>query len=184
MIFIKKELRRAVRERIAGLDTAYIAESDARICDRLLEIEEINGAGLILAYYSMGREVDTHSFIERLRAVGKTVALPVCEKGGFMRFVEYTGRMSTGLLGISEPEGGAEIIPARDAVMIVPALAFDAGGYRLGQGGGYYDRYLAANNVFSVGIGRESLLLDRAPREEHDMPVNILVTEGKTARLR
>ena len=184
MIFIKKELRRAVRERIAGLDAAYIAESDARICNRLLEIDEINGAELILAYFSMGREVDTHILVDRLRAVGKTVALPVCEKGGFMRFVEYTGRMSTGLLGISEPEGGAEIIPPQDTVMIVPALAFDGRGYRLGQGGGYYDRYLAANDVFAVGIGREALLLDKVPCEEHDIPVNILVTEEKTARLR
>ncbi len=184
MIYIKKELRRAVRARIAELDAAYISESDSRICARVLEIDEVRDAELILAYYSMGREVDTHELIDALRAMGKKVALPVCEKGGFMRFVEYTGRMKPGLLGISEPEGGSEMIPPPDSVMIVPAVAFDETGYRLGQGGGYYDRYLAANEVFAVGIGREALLLDRAPREEHDLPVNVLVTEEKTARLR
>lgn len=184
MIWDKKELRRALRERIAGLDPEYISESDRKICARVLELDEIKLAGTVFLYYSIRREVDTLSLIRLLLDEGKKIALPVCQKGGIMHFSAYNGNSTGGLLGIPEPDGEDEIIPEPMTPIVVPAVAFDADGYRLGQGGGYYDRYLSAHKLFSIGIGREKLLLDSAPREAHDMPVNVLITENKTARLR
>lgn len=184
MIYVKKELRRAVRARIKELDPEYIAASDAGICDAVCSLEEIASAPVVLAYWSTGREADTHAIVEKLAEQGKTVALPVSRPDGQMSFFEYTGRMKTGLYGIPEPEDGRPVIPEKGAVIIVPALAFDAGGFRLGQGGGYYDRFLAANEVFAVGVGREELLLDKTPAEPHDRPVNVLVTETRILRLR
>ena len=80
--------------------------------------------------------------------------------------------------GILEPDEHApRLEPEKGGLIIVPALAYDRGGYRMGQGGGYYDRYLSARDLFSVGIGRDCLLCDSVLREEHDTPVDCLVTE-------
>ena len=79
---------------------------------------------------------------------------------------------------LGEPAADApRMEPENGGVIIVPALAFDRSGYRMGQGGGYYDRYLSARNLFSVGIGRSCLLCDSVLRESHDKPVSCLVTE-------
>ncbi|MBR6311833.1 MAG: 5-formyltetrahydrofolate cyclo-ligase [Oscillospiraceae bacterium] len=185
MIFVKKELRKIVRKTISELDADYLSFSDRGIYENVLSLDEVNSAELILLYYSVGREVDTRSLLDELFSRGKTVALPVCQPKGIMSFFSYSGRMTEdGFYGIPVPEGGGEIEPPRGTVMIVPALAFDCEGFRLGQGGGYYDRYLASHELFTVGVGREELLLDKTPTDAYDMPVSVLVTEKKIARLR
>ena len=185
MIFVKKELRKVVRKRIAELDEAYVAASDRGIYENVLALDEVKKAELVLLYYSTGREVDTHALLDELYAQGKTVCLPICQPKGVMSFYTYNGKLSEdGFYGIPEPVGGRKTDPAPGTLMIVPALAFDGRGYRLGQGGGYYDRYLSTHELLTVGIGREELLLDKTPTSKYDMPVNILVTEKKTARLR
>ena len=111
---------------------------------------------------------------------GQTVALPISLPEGEMVFAEYLpGQLQTGrFFGILEPgEDARRLEPADGDLIIVPALAYDRSGYRMGQGGGYYDRYLSARRLFSVGIGRDCLLCDRVIRETHDAPVNCLVTE-------
>ncbi|MCR5647932.1 MAG: 5-formyltetrahydrofolate cyclo-ligase [Oscillospiraceae bacterium] len=185
MIFVKKELRKIVRKTISELDADYLYFSDRGIYENVLSLDEVNSAELILLYYSVGREVDTRPLLKELFSRGKTVALPVCQPKGIMSFYSYHGRMTEdGFYGIPVPEGGEEVLPPRGTVMIVPALAFDNEGFRLGQGGGYYDRYLASHELFTVGVGREELLLDKTPTDAYDMPVNVLVTEKKTVRLR
>lgn len=185
MIFVKKELRRIVRKAIGELNGEYLSASDRGIFDNVLSLEEVNGADLILLYYSVGREVDTRKLLDELYSRGKAVALPICEPKGIMDFFSYRGRMTEdGFYGIPVPEGGEKVSPTGRTVMIVPALAFDNDGFRLGQGGGYYDRYIASHELFTVGVGREELLLDKTPTDAYDMPVNVLVTEKKIARLR
>ena len=185
MIFVKKELRKVVRKRIAGLDEAYVAASDRAVFENVLALNEVKKADVVLLYYSTGREVDTHALLDELYKQGKTVCLPICQPKGIMSFYTYNGELTKdGFYGIPEPAGGREIDPAPGTLMIVPALAFDGRGYRLGQGGGYYDRYLSSHELLTVGVGREELLLDKTPTSKYDMPVNILVTEKKTARLR
>ena len=185
MIFVKKELRKNVRRAISELDPEYLSASDGGILSNVLSLPEVNDADLILLYYSVGREVDTRALLGELYSRGKTVALPICQPKGIMSFYSYHGRMTKdGFYGIPVPEDGKEIDPPAGTVMIVPALAFDNDGFRLGQGGGYYDRYLASHELFTIGVGREELLLDKTPTDAYDMPVNVLVTEKKIARLR
>ena len=185
MIFVKKELRKSVRKTISELYAGYLSESNKGIMKNVLSLSEVKAADVVLLYYSVGREVDTRALLDELYSSGKTVALPICQPKGIMSFYTYHGRMTKdGFYGIPVPEGGSELIPAPGTVMIVPALAFDNEGFRLGQGGGYYDRYLASHELFSVGVGREELLLDKTPTDAYDIPVNILVTEKKIARLR
>jgi len=185
MIFVKKELRKNVRKAIGELDGAYLAASDRGIRENVLSLDEVNSAELVLLYYSVGREVDTRELLDELFSRGKAVALPICEPKGIMNFYSYHGHMTEdGFYGIPVPKDGEKVDLPRETVMIVPALAFDNDGFRLGQGGGYYDRYIASHELFTVGVGREELLLDKTPTDAYDMPVNVLITEKKIARLR
>ena len=70
-------------------------------------------------------------------------------------------------------------MPEKIDLVLVPALAFDKECYRLGHGGGYYDRYLPRTRAFTVGLAREKMLFDRVPREAHDVPVMLVITEKR-----
>jgi len=134
----------------------------------------------------VGREVDTHEIIRLCRVMGKPVALPVVLGGGIMEFALFDGAgLVPGSLNIPQPgESSERVYPRAGDVILVPALSYDAEGYRLGQGGGYYDRFLSACDAFTVGLCRESMLSSGLPREEHDIPVKCLVTEKRIMRLR
>jgi len=89
--------------------------------------------------------------------------------------------LQEGLLGIPTPSKESPIIAPQDIdLVVVPCLACDTSGYRIGYGGGYYDRYLAsARQATSVALCRESLLLEQVPREAHDIPVDIVITNAR-----
>ena len=158
-------------------------EKDRAIFAKLVAIEEINRAELVLAYASSPIEVDTYRFIEyTLRKVQK-LALPVCREGtnemDFYR-IETTDCLVPGKYkGIYEPD------PSRcqkckitdNTVCIVPGLSFDKNGYRLGYGKGYYDRFLSENTVLTIGLCYEECVSESLPFEKHDKCVSVLVTE-------
>jgi 5-formyltetrahydrofolate cyclo-ligase len=99
------------------------------------------------------------------------------------RTIKDLSELSESSYHLREPLSSVCVIPpeALDFI-IVPALTFDSAGYRLGRGGGYYDRYLLKTNAFTAGIARERLICEAVPREAHDVPVRCVVTEKK-ARL-
>ena len=182
---IKRALRREVRRRIAGLDEKELEKSDRAMYNNLLGLPEILAASRAFLYFSVGHEVDTHRLLRLLRDLGKTVALPVSLAGGEMYFAEYRrGGLTEGtVISIPEPEAGApRLEPEEGDLILVPGLTYDRAGYRLGQGGGYYDRFLASHRLFSVGVARDALLLERVPREAHDQAVCCLVTETQVLR--
>ncbi|NLV50925.1 MAG: 5-formyltetrahydrofolate cyclo-ligase [Clostridiales bacterium] len=182
---LKAALRATVKERIDALDTDYISLSDRLIYSRVLELPEIKNACQVFLYFSIGREIDTRNLIETLTGQGIDVMLPVSRKNGLMSFHRYEGNMEKGLLGIPCPSAGTPpAIPLPGTPIIVPAMSYDIRGYRMGKGGGYYDRYLAGYDMLSIGLVREKLLLPSMTWEPHDIPVKILITENMTARLR
>ncbi len=181
----KKDLRRIISERSSLLKPEYIQMSDEKIFDNLISIPEYNAAETIFIYFSKKSEPDTHRLIEHALGLGKTVTLPRVFGKGIMAAYHITGtdQLQKGALGIMEPPDTARRVDAEDIdLIIVPAVAFDLGGYRLGRGGGYYDRFLSASDFFSIGLAREKLLLDSVPREAHDVPVKCIVTERINAR--
>ncbi|MGE4353636.1 MAG: 5-formyltetrahydrofolate cyclo-ligase [Oscillospiraceae bacterium] len=181
----KKALRKEIREKIRDMDPEYREKSDAGIFENLIGLPEYKKAGAIFAYFSINGEADTHHIIRYSLERGKKVALPVILGEGTMTFALAEGKMISGALyRIPEPDAGAQrIAPKPGDLIIVPALCFDSGGYRLGQGGGFYDRFLEKYaGVFAVGLCREALFLDEVPRERHDMAVRCVVTEKRTAR--
>ena len=132
----------------------------------------------LLCYASLGDEVRTWDVLQAAWQCGKTVALPRCERGGRMAFYRVAGktRLKKGMLGIFEPNEDCPLYtPVYEDICIVPALAFDRSGNRLGYGGGYYDRYLASHPLFTVGICYPNGLTKQLPTEPYDIPVQQVI---------
>jgi 5-formyltetrahydrofolate cyclo-ligase len=179
----KARLRALVEEQMRQLDAQSIAESDRGILEAVCRLPEYRSARRIFTYFSVGREVDTAAIMARAASDGKLVAVPRVYGGGRMDFAAaecLTGQFC----GIPQPEADAQaLLPEWDDLLLVPALCYDEEGFRLGRGGGYYDRFLVPCAALSVGLCRSALLRPRLPREAHDRPVSILITEKKTTRL-
>lgn len=182
----KETLRTEIKAHIASLDIAYIAEGNQAIAHNIMSLPEFISAPRIFTYLSIGREVDTKIIIEHCLAIGKTVALPFNYENGTMSFALLdcpVEELPCGMYGIPvPPTSSQELFPKNDDIIIVPALCYDKRGYRLGRGGGYYDRYLSTFQVFSVGLCREKQLVSDLPTDDFDMRVNCLVTEKRIAR--
>ncbi len=175
----KKELRKKLLTERRGLDTNYRLERDIMIYNKLMELPVIAEADTVFTYVSTETEVDTILFIEAMLSFGKTVAVPKCE-GKEMRFyaIDSLADLDTGAFGILEPKGTEEITDYKRSVCITPALSFDEKGFRMGYGGGYYDRFLADYTGTSIGICYEDFIGETVT-EEYDLPVKIVVTEEK-----
>jgi 5-formyltetrahydrofolate cyclo-ligase len=181
----KSALRKEIIEQTDTLPANALAESDRGIYNIITSLPEFQSARTIFSYYSLGREPGTVEIMEYALQLGKTVTLPVCFKGGIMeaRAVGSLGELSESWYHLLEPLSSTRVIaPAELDFIIVPALAFDLEGYRLGRGGGYYDRFLMKTQAFTAGITRECFVRETVPREGHDVPVRCVVTE-KRARL-
>ena len=159
-------------------DPADNAACDVAITMQVLALPELQAAERIFAYCSVVPEVDTHAILAQARRCGKMVALPVPEAGGQMYFARYDGALVPGRYGIPQPPRSAPVLqPQPGDLMLVPALAYDRAGRRLGRGGGYYDRCLAQLDCCTVGLIRAAFLLDALPTAWNDMPVAAVVTE-------
>ena len=140
----------------------------------LLDVPEISKASVIASYYSYGVEPDTHAFNSAVISAGKTLVLPRIN-GENIEWVQWDGRDETlNKNGIfREPTG--EIFTSLDSIdlVLVPALAIDPDGYRLGQGGGYYDRALPLLRAWRHGVVYNFEKMEHdLPREKWDLPVN------------
>jgi 5-formyltetrahydrofolate cyclo-ligase len=168
--------RRQVAARTAMPDSIR-NESGRLIRDHVLEMPQVTSAGTIAAYYSAGTEPDTHGLIFALWKRGSYVVLPVLLPDGDLDWASYEGPESLapgprGVLQPVEPVRGIGTV-ARADVVLVPALAVDVRGRRLGRGGGSYDRALArvGPQVPTIALLYDSELLPSVPAEEHDQSV-------------
>ena len=178
---IKTEMRERLQAEIDALSIEYISSSNEGIYSNIITLNEYSKARNIMLYYSVKREIDTVMLAKAALADGKTVAFPTCLKGGIMNahIVNDLSELKPAMLGIPAPPETAPIIkPGELELIIVPAFRYDRAGYRIGYGGGYYDRYLSGLSAFTVGVARKRLMKDDLlPFEPHDIPVNCVVTE-------
>lgn len=140
---------------------------------------------MLLLYCGMGTEPDTLRLLPSLFSAGKAVCLPRCLPGNQMeaRLVQKDSQLVRHPYGMLEPGLDCPVIPAEQIdLALIPGLAFDRSGGRLGQGGGFYDRYLPRCPGVKAALCREIFLLDAVPREEHDWGVDLVVTENGVLR--
>lgn len=178
----KNQLRTALRKVQDRLTEAERVSGDRVLAERFLSLEHVKAARTVLLYYSMGAEPDTRFLLGRLIAQGKRAVLPRCISGRRMEIREYLPELSLirHRFGMMEPgETHPLIDPEEIDLALVPALAYDRACMRLGQGGGYYDRFLARFSGKTVGLCRDKLLQERVPYEAHDRPVDLVLTETR-----
>ncbi len=189
----KQTLRARFRAFRAGLsETEYKARSRA-IVSRMLTLPELSRAETIHVYWPMTRqrEVDVRPLIARLAAADKQIVLPVVVTFGQassgaarLRHVRYTGEkgLRPNRWGIHEPTGTETVPPEAIDLVIVPALGAGRNGYRIGQGLGFYDEFLAGLSVPTVCPVYAECLVESVPAEPHDVPVSVIVTEREVVR--
>jgi 5-formyltetrahydrofolate cyclo-ligase len=190
----KRDLRARMLEARRRLGAAERARADERIRRNVAGLPEFARAHVLLAYLAMGEEVETRGIIRDAWAAGKAVALPRVEGPHRMSFYlvdpgdGFEGALVRSSFGVLEPPAD----PARRlapqgpeaALAVVPGLAFDRAGLRLGYGGGFYDAYLAGFCGATAGLCREASLVDALETEPHDLPVGVVVTEEGCLRTR
>jgi len=186
----KIRLRMEARRRRQALALAQPAAVAGEIAaSNLLAALNFPSGSIVSAYWPMGSEFDTRPLIHRLHASGCLIGLPVIVAKGepliFRRWVPETrfipGGFNTQVPGTDEPE----VVPER---LIVPLLAFDSAGFRLGYGGGFYDRTLAKlrllRPVIAIGVAYAGQEVASVPRADYDQPLDWLATETFTRRAR
>lgn len=175
----KRRLRQAAAERTDALPAGYLAEAGPRIAAHIAALSAYRSAGTVLAFASTAREVDTRPLLERILSDGKALTLPLCTGPGLMeaRLVWDLGALRPGRYGILEPPADAPPAPENVGLTVVPCAACDRAGRRLGRGGGYYDRYLAAHPGPAALVCPEALIFDWIPQGPHDRAMGLIVTE-------
>ncbi|MFB6263374.1 MAG: 5-formyltetrahydrofolate cyclo-ligase [Bradymonadaceae bacterium] len=179
----KDELRSEFRSRRRALDAEARAEASGAICRRLATIEELDARSPVAGYVADDGELRLHAFLEERLSAGDRVVLPRVE-GDRLVFAPVTDfdALEPGSYGIPEPSTPAVSIEAVAAIL-VPGVAFDRGGRRIGRGAGYYDRVLARRRsvgspALTVGICHHCQLADPPlPQDKHDVRVDLVVTD-------
>ena len=153
---------------------------DDLLLSRFLSLPQVKAANTILLYYGIGSEPETARLFPSLWAAGKQIFLPRClpEHRMEIRLVQPETALVRHPYGMLEP-GQEQPLgnPEQVELALVPGLAFDRTGNRLGRGAGCYDRWLASYDGFTLALCRDALLLDKVPCQPHDRPIRLVVTE-------
>lgn len=176
----KSQLRQAILKERQSLSQLQWQEQSKQICDRLVASSLFTEAQTILAYFSFRQEPDLTSLF--LSTFNKKYAFPRCLNKSLIWHLWQPGeKLQIGKYGIKEPAQSAPMIaPQSVDLILVPAVACDQQGYRLGYGGGFYDRLLSSSELFNisaVGIVFNYAYLAQLPTDNWDIKLNYICTE-------
>ncbi|MFV0414443.1 MAG: 5-formyltetrahydrofolate cyclo-ligase [Oscillospiraceae bacterium] len=181
----KRQLRAYFLRQTAALEQEYTQRADEAIARRLYALPEFAAAGVVFCYVGVKREVATRAILVAALAAGKTVCVPKCFANGVMQARRITGlaQLRPAAFGLLEPGETAPLVqPGAIHFCVVPCVAADRQGNRLGYGGGYYDRYLPQMQGHTACLCRHRLLQASLPQEPHDLPVQLVLTEEECIR--
>lgn len=178
---IKKELRKELKSKRKNLEKK--AQSDEFIRENLICSDLYLESKQVLFYAGLDDEINLDECINDALLLSKKAALPVCtDDSGNMEFyyINAMNDLKSGFFGVREPDINKceKVTDFSDSICIVPAIAYDKSGYRLGYGKGYYDRFLKNNTLISVGVCYNELIEEDLPRDEYDIPVNYIITQS------
>lgn len=186
---LKASMRALVKQSLAQMTDRQLREASINACQRLMSLPAIDDAQVVMAYMPLPEEVDVTFAIKQLLELGKRVCVPdVNWSQRSMTPIQLTSlndrAMDQKRYGLRVPSNAPAIDPQQIDVVIVPGLAFDANGHRLGRGGGFYDRFLATlhGGVAKVAVAFEAQIIETppgVPMSVTDISVDMVVTEQR-----
>ncbi|MFP4021989.1 MAG: 5-formyltetrahydrofolate cyclo-ligase [Halanaerobium sp.] len=186
----KEELRKKCLTERAKISQTKISSWSSKINKYFLNLPQLKKAKKVMAYASMRKEIETFDLMEKLLDQGYLLYLPFTRKDivdlGTAQINDLDSDLKDGVYGVQEPAVKIrdEKPPEDLDLIIVPGACFTRSGYRIGYGGGYYDSFLSkhANQALKIGFCYDRFILDSIPVEEHDVPVDIIITEKEIIR--
>lgn len=180
----KAAIRREALDRRDAIPRPVRAVKDSAIKERLFGLEEFMAAERLLLYSAFRTEVATEVMIEESIAMGKKVLLPKVDqeaKALSKHVINGLDELAPGYMGIPEPTSGERLKVEDIHLIVVPGVAFDRNGRRIGYGGGYYDRLLSRikGQRLIVALAYEEQVFDELPHEEHDVRMDIIITDRR-----
>lgn len=173
----KQELRAAIRQRKRQMPEAEIVHKSASLAAQFFKTDAYRNAKTLYGYMSYNQEVRTLPILEQALRDGKQVAIPKCY-GSEMRFIfmDDLSQVENSGFGIPEPIADIPVAADETALVLMPGLAFDPQGHRMGYGGGFYDRFLAAEpNHPTVALCYDFQIFEHLETEEFDIPVDLVL---------
>jgi len=183
----KQQIRQRMRSVRRVLPQEACERRSAALCERVLQLPELARAGVVVGYFASRKEADPGALLSALHSEGKRIGLPRVLNDGGLSLLRYApgDALEPNAFDILEPPAAAEpIAPGAVDLILVPALAVDERGQRIGYGAGYYDRLLPRMpRAFKVAIVYDFQLLAELPDTEGDVPVACVVTDARTLRV-
>ena len=179
---IKADLRKDIRSRLAELSNSTRGKIDADICKQVLEFDEYLKADTVFLYYGIDWEINTEPLIQAAMSDGKKVVLPKCIDKIHMeaRYINSLNDLIPGVYNIPEPSDESQTCPTEDIdFAIIPCIACDSDCRRLGQGGGYYDRFLRNSTFYKAALCKSEGLVSEIPVDDFDEFVDCVITENE-----
>lgn len=174
----KADIRKTMLNKRDALSVEVKRQKDIIICERLEKLIEDNDYNVIHSYIPMGSEIDLTELLKRLIAKNKTIVCPKSLPKKEMKnlILQSLNELENGRFGTKHPAGGLEYKGDID-VFIVPGLAFDKRGFRIGYGSGYYDKFFSSNKKgYKVGISYNFQVIKAVPNEIHDISMDLIVS--------
>lgn len=179
----KSEIRRQIKNLRLMLSDMEKESAAAEVFDRLEKTAAFLMSERVLMYHSLPDELSTRAFLKKWGA-RKKFFLPRVN-GVNLEILPYDeSRLELGAFHIEEPTGGELTDPDTLDLIVVPAVAYDRKGNRLGRGKGFYDRLLQTTRASKIGVGYDFQLLDSIPTEPHDVAMDMVITQGETIIIR
>ncbi len=187
----KEELRKEYMKKRKKIAKLKGKRKSYKITSNLLSLEELKNSKNILLYISYRSEVGTEKLINKLLKKSKNVFAPYCiraeKRMEIVQINDPTKDLKKGAYGIKEPKNSLrkkESEINKLDIVIVPAVVFSKSGYRIGYGGGYYDRFLnrLSAKTISIGINYDELIFESVPKEAHDLAVDMIVTDKRVLK--
>lgn len=184
----KKSARKYFLDKRLSLSAESIARSSRALCEKISASEDFQKADVVLIYYPSRNEPDLTPLVEIAVRTGKKIAFPISVPADctlLFREISSIAELKVGSYSIPEPSVTAPTPKITEkSLCIVPALAFDKKGFRIGYGKGYYDRFLSQFKGISLGAVFDCLTCEKLPIDTTDVPVNIIITETGVTRIK
>ncbi len=184
----KRDLRKAILQERDALSIQEIRRRSEAASSRLFALPEFEKAYTIMFFVSFGSEIETKPMLEQAQKLGKRVVAPRSQPARRLLIPcevrNPTEELIPGHYGILEPKSECAVVPIEEIeLVVVPGVAWGEDGYRVGYGGGYYDRFLRrCKQALRVGLALEMQVVPSVPHSRSDLPVDLLVTENKVRR--